>query len=196
MAISSKPYVIKIYPVSGDELNLIEKLHGNQTTTIEGYKPFLSKLSNLCASIASGSYTAALQIIPCDAAAVKASATLTFSGQPIAAETVVVGGVTFTARASGAVANEFNIGADAAATIVNLAAAINASTNALAARELSAAATSATVCTIRASRPGTTGNMIGITENMTNVTLGGTSGGCLSGGSDSSQDITAVAAIA
>jgi phage tail sheath gpL-like len=46
-----------------------------------------------------------------------------------AADTVTIGGVTITARASGAVANEFNIGADATADAVALAAAINASTS-------------------------------------------------------------------
>lgn len=45
-----------------------------------------------------------------------------------ATDTVSIGGTTITARASGAVADEFNIGADATADAVALAAAINAST--------------------------------------------------------------------
>lgn len=195
MAISSKPYVLRIYPEAGQELALLESLHGHQTATITGYRGFLLRLANLCAGMAAGERKLAMQIVPCDAAAVKASATLTFSGQPSAAETVVIGGVTFTARASGAVANEFNIGADAAASIVALTAAINASATALIAREISAVATSATVCTISASVPGTRGNMIGITETMTNVALGGTVGGCLSGGLDTTQDLASILAI-
>jgi hypothetical protein len=43
-----------------------------------------------------------------------------------AADTVTIGGIVFTAVASGATGNQFNIGADATADAVNLAAAINA----------------------------------------------------------------------
>lgn len=196
MAISAKPYTIKIYPEAGQELKLLEDLHGHQTATITDYRGFLVKLGNVVQSMAAGEKKLAMQIIPCDSAAVKASATLTFSGQPSAGETVIVGGVTFTARASGAGPNEFNISGDVAGTISNLATSINSSGTALVARELQAAATSATVCTISASQPGTKGNMIGITETLSNCTLGGTTGGCLSGGTDTTQDIASLIAIA
>jgi hypothetical protein len=196
MSITSKPYTIKIYPVAGTELTLLEKLHGSQTATIVGYRSLLKNLAVTLEAIASGEYLAALQIVPCDAAAVKASGTLTFSGQPTAGETFQIGNVTFTARASGATGNEFNIGANAAATIVAAAAAVNASATALIAREITATATSATVLTLSASNPGTLGNFIPLSESMTNVVAGGLVNGCLSGGLDTTQDITANTLIA
>lgn len=195
MAISAKPYVIRIYPEAGKELTLLEKLHGNVTTTISSHRMFLRNTANFLVALSAGEVSAALQIVPCDSAAVRASATLTFSGLPVAAETCAIGGVTFTARASGATGNEFNIGADATATGAALAAAINASATALIAREITASA-AAGVVTISASVPGARGNMIAITESMTNCALGGTTTGCLSGGSDTTQDLTQVQTIA
>lgn len=52
----------------------------------------------------------------------------TFTGQPTAADTLTLGGQAITARASGAIVNEFNIGATTQLTAQNLVAAINAST--------------------------------------------------------------------
>lgn len=61
---------------------------------------------------------------------VPASATGTFTGQPTAADTITLGGTAITARASGAVNNEFNIGTTTQETAQNLVAAINSSTTA------------------------------------------------------------------
>lgn len=61
-------------------------------------------------------------------AAAMATLVLALTGQPTAGQAITVAGVTFTAVASGATGNQFNIGASAAATATNLAAAINAST--------------------------------------------------------------------
>lgn len=63
--------------------------------------------------------------------ATMATRVITFTGLPTAAQAITVGGVTFTAVASGATGNQFNIGADAATTAANLRAAINASTTSL-----------------------------------------------------------------
>ncbi len=63
--------------------------------------------------------------------AVSASTTGTFTADPTAGDTVTVNGVVFTARASGAVANEYNfVAGDVTATAAALAASINASTTA------------------------------------------------------------------
>lgn len=59
-----------------------------------------------------------------DLSTVKATGTVTFAGQPTANDTVTLNSVVFTAKASGAGANEYNIGASTAATVQNLLEAI------------------------------------------------------------------------
>ena len=105
--------------------------------------------------------------------AVSASTTGTFTGAPSAAETMSINGVTFTARASGAVANEFNIGSSVTATASNLAAAINASTSSGILNTVSA--TSALgVVTFSSVVPGPVGKNIPISESLSNFTLADT----------------------
>lgn len=103
-------------------------------------------------------------------AAVKATATLTFTGQPSDTQTFVLCGTTFTARASGASGNEFNIGATVALTIANLVAAVNASATAKVTASVLAIATSATVATFQAIDPGAAGNGYVLTESLDNCT--------------------------
>ena len=65
-------------------------------------------------------------------AATMATLVVTFSGQPTADQAITIAGVTFTAKASGATGNQFNIGATPADTATNLKTAINSSaTNAV-----------------------------------------------------------------
>lgn len=113
------------------------------------------------------------------ATGVRASQVGTFTGDPTAADTLTINGVAFTARASGAVANEFNIVTGANATA--LAAAINASTSDKIKNQIVAVATSAQVLTVYALVPGTAGNLFTITESMANFTLVGTT---LAGGTE------------
>lgn len=114
------------------------------------------------------------------------SINMTFAGQPTAAETFSVAGVTFTIVASiGATAGNILIGGSAAATITNIVAAINAASgqgstagsgvtfvlptaaNQTILRNAGVIASgTATVLTIVSTR------FIAITEGMTNVTLG------------------------
>lgn len=98
-----------------------------------------------------------------------ASGTVTFTGAPTAAETLAINGVTFTARASGAVANEFNIGASVTETAANLAAAINASVTAKI-KGIVSATSSAGVVTVAFLSPGEVGLLGTITESLTNAT--------------------------
>ena len=113
--------------------------------------------------------------------AVRASLVGTFTGDPTAAQALTINGVTFTARASGAVANEFNIvtGGNAAP----LAAAINASTTAKIKNIIKAVATSAQVITLYSIVPGTIGNLVTVSENFDNFTLAG-GGTALAGGTE------------
>lgn len=100
--------------------------------------------------------------------AVQAAGLVTFTGAPTAADTVTIANVVFTARASGATGNEFNIGGTVTITATNLAAAINASanlTNKVTATSL------AGVVTVTATLAGLMGNGLGLSESMDNTTV-------------------------
>lgn len=116
------------------------------------------------------------------AAGVASMATLvvTFTGQPAADEAITIGGVTFTAKASGATGNQFNIGASAAATATNLRNAINASTtnvvnptmNSCPLRNaVNATDNGAGVVTVYTRICGSEWNAVTETENLSNVTI-------------------------
>lgn len=87
--------------------------------------------------------------------AVAATGSLTITTQPTAGDTVGVNGQTITFRASGAVANEVNIGASTTATATALAAVVTNVTG------VNATATGSTV-NIVAETPGTSGNSISL----------------------------------
>jgi len=76
-------------------------------------------------------------------------------------DTLVIGGVTLTAKASGAVANQFNIGGSATLTAAAIAAAINLTTNSF---NGVYATSSVGVVTIFANVPGAIGNMISVSR--------------------------------
>jgi len=116
--------------------------------------------------------------------AVAASLNGTFTGDPTAGQALTINGVTFTARASGAVANEFNIatGANAAP----LAAAINASVTAKIKNQVKATVVSAQVIKLEAVVPGTGGNLFTVTENLDNFTLAG-GATAMAGGTEGTQ---------
>lgn len=111
------------------------------------------------------------------AAAVNASQTLTFAGNAVANETVVVGGVTYTWKAAvGATANEVLVGATAADSAQNLYDAINATASASGVTfgsstvvnpQVRASAVTATTVVVQAKLPGSVGNLIPSTETMT-----------------------------
>lgn len=101
---------------------------------------------------------------------VSASTTGTFTGAPTAADTITINGVVFTARASGAVADEFNIGSTVTATASALVAAINASTTTGILNTVRATS-AAGVVTFYSVVPGPGGKNIPITESLDNFTL-------------------------
>lgn len=88
--------------------------------------------------------------------AVRASGTFTLTSV-VATDAISINGVTFTAVASGATGNQFNVGVSDTLTAVNLAAAINASVTALVSGYVTA--TSATnVVTVSSTNYGIYGN--------------------------------------
>ena len=101
--------------------------------------------------------------------ALRARGTITISGAPTAAQTMAINGVTYTARAAGAVQNEFNIGASTTATATAIAAMLNAGTDTA---NLNAWAIASTVV-VEWQTAGTAGNAVTFTEAMTNVTMDG-----------------------
>lgn len=106
--------------------------------------------------------------------AVQASTTGTFTGDPLAGDTVTVNGIAFTARASGAVANEYNITAGSVtANAAALAAAINASTTAKIIGTVGASSALG-VITFYSIVPGSVGLNIAISESTNNFTLADT----------------------
>ena len=110
--------------------------------------------------------------------ATAASGTLTVAtGGSTAAQTCSIAGVTFTAKASGATGNEFNVSATAATQATNMANAINASSSLTGIVTASAASG---VVRITAATKGLMGNGIAISAGtLANVTA---SGALLTGG--------------
>jgi len=126
----------------------------------------IRRVSDFIRAFSIGAYRGAIELCT---GAVKAAAPLTFTGAPTATETFDLCGQTFTARDSGAVTNEFNIGASVTETATNVAAAINASnsTNVTGA----VVATSALgVVTITAKVPGAIGNAMRLSASLSNAT--------------------------
>jgi hypothetical protein len=112
----------------------------------------------------------------------KAVATLTTTGNAVAAETVTIGAVTYTWRASvTTTANEVLVGANASASLDNLKSAVNADGNTavygsltVANPTVGAGAKTATTLVLYAKTGGTAGNSLASTETMTNASFGGT----------------------
>lgn len=118
-------------------------------------------------------------------AGVQATGTFT-TVSAVATDAITVNGVTFTAVASGATGNQFNIGANDAATATNIAAAINASATDLVSKHVTASAAS-NVVTITAVLPGHAGNAVTITSAVATITA---SGARLTGGTETTTSYT------
>lgn len=103
-----------------------------------------------------------------------AEGTITFSGQPVASETITVGGTTYTFVASATLPTDVEIGADAAATLNNLVAALSTNT------DVSVVSSTSTVISLEATAEGEDGNTTVLSDTATNVTVSGS--GTLSGG--------------
>ena len=108
-----------------------------------------NKIRNYMAALASGSKSAKFDLQISEGNAAAATGTVVFSGVGAAADTILVNGVTFTAVASGATGNQWNVGATATLSAAALAAAITASATALVSGYVTASAATGT----RAARP-------------------------------------------
>lgn len=117
--------------------------------------------------------------------AVAASGTFTLD-TVIATDAISISGVTFTAVASGATGNQFNVGADDTETAENLAAAINASVTALVTGVVTATSADEVV-TVSAVTKGLSGNAITIESADATITA---SGARLTGGAADPTAIT------
>ena len=110
-----------------------------------------------------------------DVVGVKATGTVTFTGLPVADETITVNAIVYTFKAAAATATQITIGADATATASNAASKIEANDTAVDASNV------AGVLTITAAATGEYGNAITLAETATNTAV---SGATLSGGID------------
>jgi flagellin len=130
-----------------------------------------------------------------------ASNVLSAIGNAVANETVTIGTQTYTFKAAAAGANEVTIGANVAATLSNLAAAVNGGAGAgvaygsgTAANTSATALAESTTVTFTAKVAGTSGNSIVSTETLTN--MGFSNAATFAGGSGSAGLTTAAAAQA
>lgn len=112
--------------------------------------------------------------------ATAASLVLTFSGTGTADDTVTIGGQVYTLKAAPAAANEIDIGADAATSAANLAAAINGAagagtlygTGTVPNAHVTAVAVGAAV-TLTAKQPGAAGNAVVVAESGSGTSFAG-----------------------
>lgn len=139
-------------------------------------------LENMIAAMIEGSQIAYSKL---SAGLLQASGTITLSSL-VATDTVTVNGVVFTAVASGATGNQFNVGGTDTITAANLAAAINASSTAKVINVVTAAAVAAVV-TVTAVQPGLAGNMNTIAISAHGSVSGS---GFLTAGTDGDQVAT------
>lgn len=125
---------------------------------------------------------------------VQASGTITFAGL-VATDTITVNGVVFTAVASGATGNQFNVGASDTITATNAAKAINASVTANVIHVVFASAVGP-VITVTAVQPGLQGNMntLAISAHGAVASAGASSGPALLGTSASYAVLATTAA--
>jgi hypothetical protein len=104
---------------------------------------------------------------------VKATGTLTLTGNAVADETVTINGVVYTWKTSADEAGEVTIGGSASVSIDNLIAEINGDGFAEANEDVIASAGAGDTMTLTAIEEGTQGNDITTVEVMTNATFGG-----------------------
>lgn len=145
-------------PETAVNLNSIIDLKGDKRVALKNIATYFTSLAG---GVRSGAVSVSL-------GAVQATGAVTFTGAPTAAQTVTIGNVVFTARASGATGNEFNIGGTIAISATNLAAAINASAS-LAGRIT--ATSNAGVVTLTSVVPGVIGNSLALTNTLSNASV-------------------------
>jgi hypothetical protein len=160
---ASKQLFVLTVPETADQFASLMGIQSSPTpeahTSIKG---MVNYLQGILGGVRSGS-------ISLYNGAVQNTAVLTVSaGGSANDETMVLCGVTFTAKTSGATGNEFNISATAATQAANMVAAFNASA------DLTGIVTASNVLgviTITATLPGKFGNALVVTESLANVAV-------------------------
>lgn len=127
------------------------------------------KIAKIFERLAGGTGNGSVRVVT---GAVRASGTLTFTGNPLNTETFTINGVTFTAKTSGATGDQWNIGANATANAAAVVTMVNASTTAKI-KGVIKAASAAGVVTFTCLVPGVIGNLCTLTESLTNATVSG-----------------------
>jgi hypothetical protein len=129
-----------------------------------------------------------------NAGGVAATGTIVFSAANSVGDTIIINGVTFTAVASGATGNHFNVGSSATTQANLVAQAINAASNSLVNPFLNVNAASGTV-TFTATQIvglfplGSAGNLITIAKGVDSGSVMTVSGARLTGGVDASPNL-------
>ena len=113
-------------------------------------------------------------------ASAQAAGAITFTGQPVATETITINGTAFTFVASGATGNQINIGASLSATLDNAVTVLNASVVAGVAKA-TYSKTGTTILTVIHDEGGTVGNAFTLAEAVALATV---SGATLTGGTN------------
>lgn len=165
--------VLKLGLVTGRPVQQLEKLQ------IPGGKQAIGqKVLNFLQSLVTGTEIAAdsddppsLVIIIQDNE-VRASGTFTLTSV-VATNTVSVNGVTFTAIASGATGNQFNVGVSDILTAGNLASTIRNSVSPLIHDYVSVSNNGTNVVTIQAEEPGPSGNTMTISSGQGTIVASG-----------------------
>jgi hypothetical protein len=110
-----------------------------------------------------------------------ATGSIVFAGQPTAGDTITINGTVFTARASGATGNEFNIGGSLSLTLDAIVTVLNASAVAGVALATYAKIGSNDTLGVTYDVVGEAGNAFTLAENSSNASV---SAATLAGGSD------------
>lgn len=149
-------------------------------TSAVGAHNAAQRLERLFQKLEAGALAGAVNI---KTAAVQAQVLGTFTSFPANNDTIVINGVTFTAKTSGATGDQFNLGASATAAAANLVAAVNASATA-GVKDVVILSNVAGVVTFKSKQAGKVGNAIVLSESLGNFTLAAT---VMSGGTQGSN---------
>lgn len=169
--------------ITHDVADVAGDLQSKGLTAQNGKLQHANWLQNHINRIKAGASNATLATVIDNGDGVAASGTITLSGAGAANDTILINGVTFTAVASGATGNQWNVGGSPTASAANMAAAINASASALVNLHVTASP-AAGVVTIKSVSATALGNAVTIAKGTDAGSVMTVSGARLSGGSN------------
>lgn len=164
-----------------------ETLRRNYERSVSAKYPTVQSISDLIISMLGGSQLTPSVAVSIQDYETQASGTFVLTSV-VATDIITINGVSFTAVASGATGNQFNVGVNDNATAENLAAAINASVTALVSGYVTAAKTTETASpatvTVTSAFYGVSGNQTTIASADSTIVA---SGARLTGGAPDSS---------